>query len=416
MPMPALGLGLPDSSGPDGSIPERDGHTGSLPGPNAKTPSSLNILANLDKKRKANDMEGTEDIYNATHIRSPIKRESGSPIDDCQDSSGGNGPCKVPVNGESSTDDVLQGHYNANGNSEEYNSKDPLRPGDSLSIVKRETDSPDQDLRQASDVEDRVSSSDLTELDMWDVSLSEFHTSEAEEDSSDSESVASAFSLGMERRESGEPSGSSRAHDVLEESDEIPSRRRTVQDQNNNSRKRLNEVTANRSSRTERDTATRRTLHDRNSHARDESSEFPENGPSRRNNTTTVAGKPRKRALPKNHISARDISRSWKTANPADKMLMKMKEKGCDWLEIRKAWQELTGEWPAASTLPNRYQRVKNYLTRMKPGDVRTILSMYWLLLRNIDSTCFSSCCRRTSEKYVLRNHGKDNAGAFSPA
>ena len=70
-------------------------------------------------------------------------------------------------------------------------------------------------------------------------------------------------------------------------------------------------------------------------------------------------------------MSTRDISRSWKTANPADKMLMKMKRKGCSWVEIRTAWEELTGERPAPSTLPNRYSRIKDNMTRLEPGDVR---------------------------------------------
>ena len=148
-------------------------------------------------------------------------------------------------------------------------------------------------------------------------------------------------------------------------------------------------MTANDSNRTEQDTRTRSTLHDRIGHTSDESSETPDNGPTGRNSETTVKGGRRQRAPPKTHISVRDISRSWKTANPADKMLVKMKERGCDWLEIRKAWQELTGKWPAARTLPNRYNRVKDNLTRLKPGDVRVCFNyLYCLSLRNIDSTC----------------------------
>ena len=149
------------------------------------------------------------------------------------------------------------------------------------------------------------------------------------------------------------------------------------------------EVTANDSNRTERDTCTRSTLHDQIGHTRDESSETPRNEPTRRNSETTAKGGRRQRAPPKTHISARDISRSWKTANPADKMLVKMKERRRDWMEIRKAWQELTGKWPAPSTLPNRYNRVKDNLTRLKPGDVRVcVIHLYCLSLRKSDSTC----------------------------
>lgn len=371
--MPAPRPRLPVGPGPDGSTPKRVGRIGSLPGPNAKGPSSLNIPANLNSKRKASAMEETGDIYNATNIRSPIKQEPGLPIDDSQDSSGNTSLDPDAIKQDSSTDDVLPECDNDNGNSGEDVSRPLSRLDDSLSMVKEEADWPDRDSREASDVEDKTSSSDLIQPDMWGVSESEVHTSVAEEDSSDGESVGSAFSLGMERQESGEPNDSSRGPDNLhgEESNEISRRRGAVQDQNSISRKRPNEITANGSNRTERDTPARLIRRDHDNHARDESSEIPETRLPRENKGTTATGKLRQRALAKNHISARDISRSWKTANPADKMLMKMKEKGCDWLEIREAWRDLTGEWPAASTLPNRYKRVKDNLTRLKPGDVR---------------------------------------------
>ena len=368
--MPTPGPGLPLGPGPDGSTSERDGRNGILQRPNAKRPSSLNILASLNKKRKASDMEETEDIYNATHIRSPIKQESGLPIGDSSGSRGSTGPNKVPIKQEPSTDRVLPERDSDNSNSREDKSRPSSRLDEPLPMVKEEADSPDYGSRAVSAVEDRASSQDLSEPNMWDVSESEFRTSETEEDSSDGESAGSAFSLRSEQEDSGEPDESSRHPDNIsgEESDPIVSRRRTVQNQNSNSRQQASEMTANGSNVTQRDTPSTRTLHDHGNPIRDESSESPEN---RMNTRTTTAGKPRQRAAAKNHISARDISRSWKTANPADKMLVKMREKGCDWLEIRKAWQELTGEWPAASTLPNRYKRVKDNLTRLRSGDVR---------------------------------------------
>ena len=344
-----------------------DERRGSLRGSNAKRPSSLNILASLNNKRKASDMEKTEDSYNASHIRSPIKQEPGLPIDNSPASRGCASPSIVPIKREPSTDNVLPARDSENSDSPEDKSKPSSRLDESLPMFKKEADSPDHDSRVGSDVEDRTSSQYLSEPDMWDVSESEFHTSEAEEeDSSDGESAES------ERDERGEPDESSRGPDNLyeEESDGIVTRMRTVKNQNSNSKKQPSEMTANGSNETEHDTPSRGTQPDHGNPASEGSSESPEN---RRNIGTTTAGNPRKRAAPKNLISARNISRSWKTATPADKMLMKMKEKGCDWLEIRKTWQELTGEWPAASTLPNRYQRIKNNLTRLKSGDVRMV-------------------------------------------
>ena len=361
---------------PGSSTSEMDERRGSLRGSNGKRPSSLNILARLNNKRKASDMEETGDSYNASHIRSPIKQEPGLPIDDSPASRGSASTSILPIKREPSNDNVLPARDSDNSNSPEDKSKPSSRLDASLPMVKKEPDSPDHDspdhdppdheLREGNDVEDRASSQDLSEPDMWDVSESEFRTSEAEEDSSDGEST------GSERDERREPDESSRGPDNLyeEESDEIVSRRRPVKNQNSNSRKRPSDMTAGESNRTEQNTSSRGTLPDHGNPASEESSEIPENG---RNIGTTTAGNPRKRAAPKKLISARNISRSWKTATPADKMLMKMKEKGCDWLEIRKAWQEITGEWPATSTLPNRYQRIKNNLTRLKSGDVRMV-------------------------------------------
>ena len=380
MPKPAIRLGLPVGQCPDGNAPERDGRTGSLPGPNAKRPSSLNILANLNNKRKASDMEETGDIYNDTRIRSPTKQETGLPVDDSPHYSGSTRLNTVPIKQEPNNDDVLQVRDNDNGNSGEDTSGPSSGVGDSSATVKEEAKSLDPDSRDGSDVEERVN---LIEPNDWAVSESEFHTSEAEEDSSDGESGGSTFALGMEQQESGDADKRLRGHENFdgEESDQIPSRSGTVQDQNSISGKRPNETTANGPHRTEQDIPRRRVSDDHDSHVRDESSETSDNEEIPRNSERTVSGKLRKRASAKNHISARNISRSWKTANPADKMLMKMREKGCDWLEIRKAWQELTGEWPAASTLPNRYNRVKVNLTRLKSGDVRIIFTK-WLSLR----------------------------------
>ena len=338
--------GFPTGLGADGSTPEKDGPHGSSPVPNAKRPSSLNIPANLNNKRKASDMEETEDSHNATHIRSPIKQEPGLPVDNSQASRGSTSPSRVPIKQGPSTDDIMPGRGGNVRNRQDDVHEPPSRLDESVPMVKEEADSPDRNSRAINDVEDedRESSQDLSEPDMWDVSESEFRTSEDEEDSSDDESAGSAFSLGKERDESGEPDESPRGPDnqYTEESDEIVSRRRTVQKQSSNSRKRPSEKTANDSNTTEQDIASRGALPDHGDPAGEKSGESQEN---RRNTEITVTGKPRQRAAAQDPMSAQNVSRSWKTAIPADKMLVRMKEKGCGWLEILKAWQDLTGQW-----------------------------------------------------------------------
>lgn len=344
MPMPAMG---------NGGAPEGDERTGSLPGPNAKRSFSNSI------KRKVSDMEEPEESYNATLIRSQIKQEPGLP-------NANTASFRNELNTSQQRDSY-------NRHKTDGSSRPSYRLGDTLPVVEDEFESSDYDSREASEVEEERGSSNLSTVNMWDVGKSDLHTSETEEDSSDEENEGSAFPVGMEQHKIREPDGSSWSPDGLsaQEPANMTGVSGPAQDRSSDSCRSPHEVPANDSNRTERDTRTRSTLHDHRGHTRDESSETPDNRPTGRHSETTIKGGRRQRAPPKTHISARDISRSWKTANPADKMLVKMKERGCDWLEIRKAWQELTGEWPAASTLPNRYKRVKDNLTRLKQGDVR---------------------------------------------
>ena len=347
MPMPSMS---------NGGTSERDGPAASLLGPNTKRPFSNS------SKRKASHMEEPEEIYNGTHIRSQIKQEPGLPND-----------TRASFGKELSIDNTLQHRDSYNRHETDGISRPSYRLGDTLPVIEDEFESSDYDSREASEVEDEKSSPNLSTFNKGAVRKPNLHTSETEEDSSDEENDGSAFSLGPEQQMTGEPDRSSRSPGDLsgKESANVTGVSGLAEDRSRVSCKSPHEVTANDSNRTERDTRTRSTLHDQIGQTGDESSGTPHNEPIGRNSETTVKGDRRKRAPPKTHISARDISRSWKTANPADKMLVQMKERGCDWLEIRKAWQELTGEWPAASTLPNRYNRVKDNLTRLKPGDVR---------------------------------------------
>lgn len=422
MLIPAPGPRLPPGPVADKSTPKRDGQIGRRPESNGKRASSMNIPSNLDKKRKASQMEDSRDTYDAHPIRPSIKQEPGLPVDNYSSSSGSTSPGALSIKPKLSTGKVLQGHSNANGNSGATIFGPSPRFHDSSGVVKKETNRPGNDRRKASDVKNRKGSSSLSELSTWDVSESEMHTTDIEEESSDGEGGGSVFSLEMDRQsvkseqlsqgpeylyreesndipsrratvhvqndisstEPTEPAtnGHNRAKQTnpmrrridREDSNDIPSRRATAHDQNEISSLGPTEPATNGHDRMEQNNPMRRRLsHNHYNHITDETNAIPTNGVHEKIIETTVHGKPRRRAAPKTQVSAREVSRSWKTANPADKMLMKMKLRGCNWTEIRKAWEELTGEWPAASTLPNRYQRVKDNLTRLKSGDVRVL-------------------------------------------
>ena len=58
-------------------------------------------------------------------------------------------------------------------------------------------------------------------------------------------------------------------------------------------------------------------------------------------------------------MKQRVIPRSLEEVSEADRKLMDMRDNGEDWKAIRKMWQQMTGEIPGSSTLPNRYTRLK---------------------------------------------------------
>ncbi len=373
------------------STSKRDGRVGSRPKSNGNTPSSLEIPSSSHMKRKASQMEHSGDTHRVTHVRPSIKKEPELPVDDSWSSSGSTSPGAFSIKQKLTAGKVLQGYSSANGKRGATIFGPSPALHHSSGKVKKEAGWPGEDRRKVSNVNNRRGSSSSTEPSMWDVSESEMYTTDIEAESSDGESVGSGFSPGLIRQKSIKSEELSPDSDYLhgEESNELPSRTGTLHDQNDISGARPAQPAANGNGTTEQNTPHRRMSHNYDNRTRDESNAIQANGVTGRNSERTVTGKLRQRAAAKSHISTRDISRSWRTAKPEDKMLMKMKLRGCGWLEIRKAWEELTGEWPAASTLPNRYKRVKDNLTRLKSGDVRVPFSLFlFQLFTYVPSHC----------------------------
>lgn len=358
---------------------EGEGHTGSLPNHNAGRPSSTNVLAKLSAKRKAEHLEDSGPLLDASRICFPIKQEVGVLNDeshDCSDRGTRNGPeilattskSPVLVKKEHSLLDDEMPQPSSNDDRIESHAPRIFRGfKDAVAPRKREQNSHNGSSREISEDDSRASSSSgLTEPDIWDVSESEFRfPSDEEEDSSDGDDNESVFSLGMERQESEESMGSfkSTGSRVREQSKET-SKGKT------GSTKALKEVEAQAISGMGEETIRRSTASDPSCAASKESTEEPSEVDSRLVHTTK--GLRRKRAPALSLINPPlKMPHSWKSANAADKMLVSMKDRGCDWKEIRLAWKELTGQMPALSTLPNRYNRIKTNLMRLKPGDVR---------------------------------------------
>ncbi|KAI6801896.1 hypothetical protein KC363_g8235 [Hortaea werneckii] len=68
------------------------------------------------------------------------------------------------------------------------------------------------------------------------------------------------------------------------------------------------------------------------------------------------------------------IPRSYDECGPADRQLLDMRDNGSSWPEIRAAWETLTGEKTGASTLPNRYVRLKSNFTVVQEEDLPRLL------------------------------------------
>ncbi|RMY63084.1 hypothetical protein D0863_10746 [Hortaea werneckii] len=83
---------------------------------------------------------------------------------------------------------------------------------------------------------------------------------------------------------------------------------------------------------------------------------------------------PKKKKPTKPSTPGKAIPRSYDECGPADRQLLDMRDSGSSWPEIRAAWEALTGEKTGASTLPNRYVRLKSNFTVVQEEDLPRLL------------------------------------------
>ncbi|RMY60678.1 hypothetical protein D0865_01393 [Hortaea werneckii] len=88
----------------------------------------------------------------------------------------------------------------------------------------------------------------------------------------------------------------------------------------------------------------------------------------------TKSGTPKKKKPLNPTTPAKAIPRSYDESGPADRQLLDMRDNGKTWPEIRAAWETLTGEKTGASTLPNRYVRLKSNFTVVQEEDLPRLL------------------------------------------
>ncbi|KAK6439743.1 hypothetical protein LTR95_004045 [Oleoguttula sp. CCFEE 5521] len=90
----------------------------------------------------------------------------------------------------------------------------------------------------------------------------------------------------------------------------------------------------------------------------------------RRRKATVPVPAGRLRRPPTNGIiDSRPLGRSFEECDPADQMLFTKASASVPWPEIHAAWKEMTGTEPAASTLPNRFKRLRENFSTINEED-----------------------------------------------
>ena len=242
-------------------------------------------------------------------------------------------------------------------------------------------------------------SSGLTELDIWDVSESEFHfTSEGDEESTDDDTAGSSVSFDGTHDETqwrkslnsySDPLPGKNGHGVSPIEGDSRQRRAvddgTVRTSNTLPRNEaVYECPTTEDSKQRRGLVLQETVYPRkpdslstdnfeeftvletrsmtqkmkvaqNRHAQDQSISCSTMKTKHDQQKSTL----KESAAPtKNNYARTPIPHSLDEADAADIMLVKMKEKCRPWLEIEQAWEKKTGRWQSSAALSTRYTRI----------------------------------------------------------
>nr|OQO28482.1 hypothetical protein B0A51_03294 [Rachicladosporium sp. CCFEE 5018] len=95
----------------------------------------------------------------------------------------------------------------------------------------------------------------------------------------------------------------------------------------------------------------------------------PSAGARRRKSAVPVPAGRLRRPPTNGIIDSRPLGRSLEECDPADQMLFTKASAGVPWPEIHAAWKEITGTEPAASTLPNRFKRLRENFSTINEED-----------------------------------------------
>ena len=116
-----------------------------------------------------------------------------------------------------------------------------------------------------------------------------------------------------------------------------------------------------------------------------------------------------------------DLPQTWDEVDAADKILVKLKQEKYEgkapWAAIERDWTRLTGKIPEKNTLPDRYRRLRDIMTRSKPSglvgeEVRPKVFEKPLEISNGISTPLATKARPSSS--VIRGSSDKSSRAFT--
>ncbi|KAK6432180.1 hypothetical protein LTR95_011651 [Oleoguttula sp. CCFEE 5521] len=135
--------------------------------------------------------------------------------------------------------------------------------------------------------------------------------------------------------------------------------------------------------------------HKRTSVARDSPSAV-----ARRRKSTVPIPAGRVRRPPTNGIiDSRPLGRSLEECDPADQMLFTKASASVPWPEIHATWKEMTGTEPAASTLPNRFKRLRENFSTINEEDRPFLLDAKEEVEREWQAMKWTKIAERVKEK-----------------
>nr|OQO29813.1 hypothetical protein B0A51_03252 [Rachicladosporium sp. CCFEE 5018] len=120
----------------------------------------------------------------------------------------------------------------------------------------------------------------------------------------------------------------------------------------------------------------------------------------RRRKSTVPIPAGRVRRPPTNGIiDSRPLGRSLEECDPADQMLFTKASASVPWPEIHAVWKEMTGTEPAASTLPNRFKRLRENFSTINEEDRPFLLDAKEEIEREWQAVKWAKIAERVKEK-----------------